>query len=247
MSTAAGAARGRVFVAGAGGAIGRVLCRLLLEDGWQLTGTTRRTETAGELERLGVEPALVDVFDRDALLRAVVDARPDVVVHQLTDLPKRYSAEALAAARAGNARIRELGTANLVAAALHSSARRLVAQSVAFAYAPGRQPYGEEASLDLEAWPSVARLEELVLNSGLDAVVLRYGRLYGPGTWTAVPAPQAPVHVEAAADAARRAVSRGAPGVYNVAESDGVVSSSRAERELGWSAAFRASAAQTAR
>lgn len=230
---------GTVFVAGAGGAIGRVLCRLLLDDGWRVVGTTRREATARELERLGVAAALLDVFDRDAVARAVVDAGPDVIVHQLTDLPKTYSPEALAAARAGNARIREVGTANLVAAARQSRARRLVAQSVAFAYAAGPRPFREDAPLDRAAWPSVATLEELVLNSGLEGLVLRYGRLYGPGTWTAEPPPAAPVHVEAAADAARRAVSRGAPGVYNVAEHDGVVSACRAERELGWRAAFR--------
>jgi nucleoside-diphosphate-sugar epimerase len=85
----------------------------------------------------------------------------------------------------------------------------------------------------------VAKLEEQVMGSGLEAVVLRYGRFYGPRTWFARPAGEAPVHVEAAADAARRALTRGRPGIYNVAEEDGAVSCARARAELGWSAAFR--------
>jgi len=227
------------FVAGASGAIGEVLCKLLLQDGWRVVGTTRSAEKAAWLRPLGVEPVVVDVFDRDALIRAVSAARPEVVVHQLTDLPKQYSAESMAAARARNARIREIGTANLVAGAVAAGAKRLVAQSIAFAYAPGPQPYSEDAPLDAASAPAVIKLEQLVLASGLEGIVLRYGRLYGPNTWTAVPPAQAPVHVDAAADAARRAMTRGSPGVYNVAEEDGTVTSTKARRELGWNPGFR--------
>lgn len=233
-------AGGTVFIAGASGAVGRVLCRLLLADGWRVVGATRSREKAAALARLGVEPAVLDVFDRDALVRAVGEARPQAVVHQLTDLPREHSAPNMAAARPRNARIREQGTANLVAAAQAAGARRLVAQSIAFAYAPGPRPYAEDAPLDLAAYASVATLEALVLGSGLEGVVLRYGRFYGPRTWYAAPAGEAPVHVEAAADAARRALTRGAPGIYNVAEEDGAVASAKARAELGWSPAFRA-------
>jgi nucleoside-diphosphate-sugar epimerase len=232
--------RKTVFVAGAGGAIGRVLCRLLVGDGWRVFGTTRRPATASELGLLGVEPVVVDVFDRDRLVRAVAKAGPDVVVHQLTDLPKEFTASSMAAARPRNARIREIGTANLIAAAEASSARRLVAQSIAFAYAPGSRPHLEDAPLDVSAAPAVARLEELVLGCALEGIVLRYGRLFGPRTWSPIPAGEAPVHVDAAADAARRALTLGRRGVYNLAEDDGVVSSLKAARELGWRAAFRA-------
>ncbi|MBO9716073.1 MAG: hypothetical protein J7507_04515, partial [Pseudoxanthomonas sp.] len=93
--------------------------------------------------------------------------------------------------------------------------------------------------LDGSAHAAVVRLEELVLGGGLEGVVLRYGRLYGPDTWTAVPPAQAPVHVDAAADAARRAMTRGAPGIYNIAEDDGVVTSAKARREFAWSPDFR--------
>ena len=229
-----------IFVAGAGGAIGRVLCDLLIEDDWRVVGTTRSSGRADELRSRGVEPVMVDVFDRDALIRAAVAAKPTVVIHQLTDLPKERSPASMAAARPRNARIREVGTDNLVAAAITSGARRIVAQSIAFAYAPGPRPYAEEAAIDTVLWPSVARLEALVRGCPLQGIVLRYGRLYGPYTWSGVPSGEAPVHVDAAAHAARLAATHEAPGVYNVAEDDGVVSSERARRELGWRPTFRA-------
>ena len=228
-----------VFIAGASGVIGSVLCRLLLRDGWEVHGATRSSERAGELDAIGVKACVVDVFDREALIAAMCAARPAVVMHQLTDLPKVFTPEALAAARPRNARLREVGTANLVAAAQEAGARRLVAQSIAFAYAPGSPPYGEEAPLDASQYPSILTLEELVLGSGIFAVVLRYGRLYGPGTWTAVAPEQAPVHVEAAAEAARLAMTCSSPGVYNIAEEDGYVTSARARGVLGWNPAFR--------
>jgi nucleoside-diphosphate-sugar epimerase len=228
-----------VFIAGASGVIGSVLCRLLLRDGWEVHGATRSSDRAGELDAIGVKACVVDVFDREALIAAVCAARPTVVVHQLTDLPKVFTDEALAAARPRNAKLREVGTANLVAAAQKAGARRLVAQSIAFAYAPGSPPYDEEAPLDAAQYPSILTLEELVLGSGLFAVVLRYGRLYGPGTWTAVAPEQAPVHVEAAAEAARLAMTCSSAGVYNVAEEDSYVTSARARRELKWDPGFR--------
>jgi nucleoside-diphosphate-sugar epimerase len=231
------------FVAGAAGAIGRVLCRLLVSDGWRVVGTTRSADKAAQIEHIGVEPVVLDVYDRDALVRAAVEAEPRVVMHQLTDLPKAYSREALVKGRAANARIREIGTAHLVEAAQAARAVRIVAQSIAFAYAPGSRPFVEASPLDTAAMPAVATLERLVLQSGLEGVVLRYGRLYGPATWTPVAAGEAPVHVEAAADAARRAATIGSPGIYNVAEDDGTVSSAKARHELGWSADFRAAAA----
>ncbi|MFT3799755.1 MAG: NAD-dependent epimerase/dehydratase family protein [Burkholderiaceae bacterium] len=227
------------FVAGASGAIGKVLCRLLLRDGWVVHGATRSQSNAVELQALGVIPAIVDVFDGDALIRHVSSARPDVVVHQLTDLPKQFTPESLAASRAATARIREVGTANLVSAAVASGAKRVVAQSIAFAYAPGPQPYSEDAPLDASLHSAVIKLEELVLGSGLEGLVLRYGRLYGPNTWASDPPDQLPVHVDAAADAARRAMTAGRSGAYNVAEDGSVVTNHKARQELGWNPAFR--------
>jgi nucleoside-diphosphate-sugar epimerase len=227
------------FIAGASGAIGRVLCRLLLEEGWRVAGSTRSPDRARELRRLGVDAVIVDVFDRDALIRAVGRAEPQVVIHQLTDLPREFSPSGLAAARERNARIREVGTDNLVAAARSAGARRIVAQSIAFAYAAGARPHTEDSPLDALKMPAVATLEALVLGSGLEGIVLRFGRLYGPRTWFDVPTGESPVHVHAAADAARRAVTGGRHGIYNVVEDDGVVSSAKARAELGWRPEFR--------
>lgn len=124
----------------------------------------------------------------------------------------------MAAAQVRNARIREIGTENLVDAAIAAGATRIVAQSIALAYVPESLPYSEETPLDVVAYPSVVRLEHLVLDCDLEGVVLRYGRLYGPNTWTMIPPTQSPVHVDAAADAARLSMTRGHTGVYNVVE-----------------------------
>jgi nucleoside-diphosphate-sugar epimerase len=82
-------------------------------------------------------------------------------------------------------------------------------------------------------------MERLALGSAFETVVLRYGRLYGPRTWTDVPPSGCSAHVHAAADAARRAISQGQPGVYNVAEAGGSVIVEKALRQLGWNPAFR--------
>jgi nucleoside-diphosphate-sugar epimerase len=237
----------RVFVAGATGAIGRVLCRLLVSDGWHVVGTTRNAHAAGDLDALGVEPAVVDVFDEEALRTAVIDAQPTAVIHQLTDLPQQLRPEEREKALARNARIREVGTKHLVDACAAARVGHVIAQSIAFAYAPGPQPFSEENPLDVNASDPVAArtaravqtLESLVLNGPFRGIVLRYGRFYGPGTWASAPSADTAVHVEAAADAARLALLRGNAGIYNVAEPGGTVSITKAVGQLGWSPAFR--------
>src|ERR1044072_7675989 len=154
--------KGRIFIAGATGAVGRPLCRLLVADGWQVAGCTRKAERAEELQALGVEPVLVDVFNAENLRTALLAARPDIVIHQLTDLPPGLDPAQMDAGRIRNARIREEGTHNLIAAAVAAGAKRLVAQSIAFAYAPGPTPYHEESPLDPAA-RAVASLEQQVL------------------------------------------------------------------------------------
>jgi nucleoside-diphosphate-sugar epimerase len=228
----------RVFLAGATGAIGKPLCRLLVANGWYVTGSTRKPERAAELRALGVEPVIVDAYDAEALRTAVRAARPDVVIHQLTDLPPALDPTQMEAGRARNARLREEGTRNLVAAAVGAGATRMIAQSIGFAYAPGPLPHREEAPIDPAA-RAVASLEQQVLDAPLIGIVLRYGRFYGPGTGFDEPAAGGAVHVEAAADAARRAVTHGAKGIYNVAEPGDTLSSQKANAELGWTADFR--------
>ena len=227
-----------VFVAGASGVIGRRLCPLLVADGWRVTGTTRSVEKADALRRMGVSPVLVDVFDADALKRAVAGSQPEIVIHQLTDLPPGLEPARMAEGRERTARLRDIGTANLVAAAVDAGVTRFIAQSIAFAYAPGPQPFTENAPLDPAA-TGVIRLEEQVRDALFAGLVLRYGKFYGPGTGFDTPPSSGPLHVDAAADAARRAMTRGATGIYNIAEDDGTVSSEKAMRELGWNPAFR--------
>jgi nucleoside-diphosphate-sugar epimerase len=134
----------RIFLAGATGAVGRRLVPLLIGGGHDVTGTTRSAEAARKLEAAGVHPAIVDVYDAEALQRAAVAARPEAVIHQLTDLPQAFDEKELAASYPRNARIRTEGTRNLIAAAKAAGARRFIVQSIAFAYAPGPEPHVED-------------------------------------------------------------------------------------------------------
>lgn len=237
----------RIFIAGASGAIGRRLCRLLVGDGFLVIGTTRKPERASVLESLGVVPAVVDVFDIDALNSAVLSAQPDVVIHQLTDLPPGLDPKLMAEARVRNARLREIGTRNLVSAAIAVHARQFIVQSISFAYAPGVMPYVEESPLNVASADeaaalsarAVASLEQQVLGGPFTATVLRYGKLYGPGTGFDTSLPGGAVHVDAAAEAARLSVISQQSGIFNIAEEDGTISSAKARSVLGWNAAFR--------
>ncbi|MEW6339487.1 MAG: NAD(P)-dependent oxidoreductase [Pseudomonadota bacterium] len=235
-----------IFLAGATGAIGRRLAPLYVAAGWRVVGTTRSAQKAALLRELGVEPLVLDMFDAAALHDALAAARPQVVVHQLTDLPAGLDPARMAEATGRNARIRDEGTRNLVAAALAAGARRMIAQSIGFAYAEGPLPHDEEAPLDSDfdgprgvTLRGVASLERQVLQAPLEGIVLRYGRLYGPGTGFDTASGAAPLHVDAAAHAAELALTRGAPGIYNIAEADGTLDCAKAQRALGWSADWR--------
>jgi nucleoside-diphosphate-sugar epimerase len=237
----------RIFLAGAMGAIGRMLVPLLIDAGYEVHGSTRRAERADVLRAMGATPVIVDVFDPDALTQALRRVEPSVVIHQLTDLPPLLDPSEMADAVVRNARVRDEGTRNLVRAALAAGCNRLVAQSIAWAYGPGTKPYDETQPLDLSAQGSrkisvggVAALERWISTTPeLNGTVLRYGQIYGPGTSNAVPTGTSPVHVEAAAWAALLAVQRSATGVFNLAEDHAEVSSEKAKRELGWNPALR--------
>ncbi|MCC7211816.1 MAG: NAD(P)-dependent oxidoreductase [Candidatus Brocadia sp.] len=234
-----------IFIAGASGAIGRRLCRLLVDGNYSVIGTTRSQAKVPMLRDLGVEPVVVDVFDAARLLDAVCSAKPQIVVHQLTDLPPALDPAKMAEALVRNARLREIGTRNLVAAAVAAGVKRMVAQSLAFVYAPGPMPYREDAPLmpDDPAYGETARavssLEKQVLAAPLEGIILRYGKLYGPGTGFDQPPSGSPLHVDDAADAARRTLTRGKAGIYNIAEDDGTVSIEKAAEMLGWVPGFR--------
>ncbi|MYS24212.1 Nucleoside-diphosphate-sugar epimerase [Streptomyces sp. DvalAA-14] len=170
-----------VFVAGATGAVGRLLVPLLLEAGHRVTGISRSAAGAERVRRQGASGVQADVLDRDALHRVMAAAAPDTVMHQLTDLS--------AADSAATDRLRREGTRNLVDAARSADVSSIVAQSVSWAYAPGDDPADETAPLDLGAgYPrremvdGVRALEDTAAELET-AVLLRYGILYGPGTW----------------------------------------------------------------
>src|SRR3569832_2219477 len=127
----------RIFLGGASGAIGRRQVLQLLAAGHQVTATTRHAAKAEDLRALGADPVVVDVFDANGLRAAVLAAKPEIVIHQLTDLPAGLDPSKMTEAIARNARIRDEGTRNLVEAAKAAGARRLIAQSIAWAYAPG--------------------------------------------------------------------------------------------------------------
>ncbi|HYJ21583.1 MAG TPA: NAD(P)-dependent oxidoreductase [Solirubrobacterales bacterium] len=237
----------RVFVAGASGAIGRPLVRQLLAAGHEVTGMTRRPERAEEIRGAGAEAVVCDAFDAEALKDAVVTAAPEAVVHLLTALPQHYKPKSdyLSATN----RIRVEGTRNLVAAAGAAGVRRLVAESIAFAYRPQGGWVKDEAEPLFTDVPgsfgatfgAVADLERQVLGAeGIEGIVLRYGWLYGSGTYYDRDGQQAEevmkrrlpivgkgtgifsfVYVEDAASATVAALERGAPGsTYNVVDDE---------------------------
>ena len=179
----------RIFLAGASGAIGRRLTPLLVAHGWTVVASTRAQDKASLLREMGAEPVVVDVFDADALRAIMTEARPDVVIHQLTDLPYALEESEMTAALVRNARLRDEGTRNLVTAAVDAGARRLIAQSISFVYADGPLPHGEADPLLPLSHPvygetaeGVRSLERQVIDAPLEGIVLRYGLLYGPGT-----------------------------------------------------------------
>ena len=236
----------RIFLAGAAGVIGRRLTPLLLAQGHTVWGSTRSPDKREVLRKLGALPVVVDVFDAEALATAVLEAKPEIVIHQLTDLAAVHDPTERSSALARNARIREEGTRYLVAAGREAGARRLIAQSIAWAYAPGPRPYGEDHPLDLNADGDravsvrvVESLERQVLAASLmEGLVLRYGRLYGPGSGADAPPSPPSVHVDAAAYAARLAIDHGGSGVFNIADVNDEVSTVKARAELGWRADF---------
>jgi len=234
----------KVLVAGASGAIGRPLVPQLVAAGHEVSGTTRSEERAADIQAAGATPAICDFFEPENVKRVFAEARPEVVVHQLTAIPEDLDPRKMVAQFETTNRLRTEGTRNLLAASRESGARRVVAQSIAFAYAPREGGvHDEDDPLWSEATPifaAVQELEDQVLGAGdLDGLVLRYGFFYGPGTSyapdggtaTAVRKRQFPVmgagkgewpfiHIDDAASATVAAVERGAPGAYNVVDDD---------------------------
>ena len=197
--------------------------------------------------RFSIEPqsgtwVVVDLFDAADLDVAMAANRPQVVIHQVTNLALKPGEELSDEQLARNAEVREVGTSNLIEAAVAAGAQRVIAQSIAWLYLPGSEPHTETESI-VPADPravdrtrrGVIELERLVTSDPrLAGIVLRYGRLYGPRTWAAMPPEPPTVHVNAAARAAALAVNHGEPGIYNIVDDDGPISNAKARRLLGW-------------
>jgi nucleoside-diphosphate-sugar epimerase len=238
----------KVFLVGATGALGRHLVPKLVAQGHEVLGTTRSAAKGADLRALGAEPVVVDPLDARAVHEAVVAARPDVVVHQLTALAGLRLGRNFDKAFADTNRLRTEGTDHLIAAARAAGARRLVWQSYAgWPYARHGGPVKtEDDPLDptppadaRKTLAAIRHLEDAVLGAGdMEGYVLRYGGFYGPGTSIDADGEYAElvrkrrfpiggdgsgmwsfVHIVDAAAATVAAIEgRGRPGIYNVVD-----------------------------
>jgi nucleoside-diphosphate-sugar epimerase len=234
----------RIFVAGGAGVLGRRLVPQLVARGHEVTATTRSASRTGELRALGARPVVVDGLDGVAVGRAVAEAQPDVIAHQMTALAGTPDMRRFDRWFATTNELRTTGTRHLLAAARASGVGKVVAQSYAgWTYGRTGGPVKTEADpLDpepakaqRETMAAIRYLEEAVLEAPLTGIVLRYGSFYGPGASDSmvelVRARKIPIvgtgtgvwsfiHVDDAAAATVAAVERGEAGVYNVVDDD---------------------------
>ncbi len=233
----------RVFVTGATGALGQHLVPALIGAGHEVTASTRTPGKAGQLREAGAEPVVVDGLDREAVTAAVQAASPEVIVHEMTALADMRSLRNLDKVFAATNELRTRGTDNLLAAAARTGTRRVIAQSNTNMTARSGAPVQTESDpLDSRPVPSAAgtvaavkHVEEAVPRAVPEGIVLRYGNFYGPGASDflveMVRKRQFPVigggagiwsfiEIADAAAATAAAVGRGAPGVYNIVDSD---------------------------
>ena len=235
----------KIFVAGATGAIGRPLIKQLLQEGHDVIGMARNDEAARQLQQQGATVEIADALDSNAVSGSIARTQPEVVINQVTALPKRYSPETMCEAAPVDRHLRQDGGTILQSAAKENGARRYILQSSAFWYEPGDGLADETSGFAVDASPYIADgsrfyrdLERTAHSTGgPELIVLRYGFLYGPHTWFAndgsvaeqVRSRQFPliedgkavwswVQVEDAASAAVLALSRGNSGTYNVVD-----------------------------
>jgi nucleoside-diphosphate-sugar epimerase len=233
----------RVFVMGATGALGRYLIPGLVAAGHQVTAATRTPGKVAQLREAGAEPVVADGLDREAVIAAVQAAAPEVIVHQMTALADMRSLRKPDKLFAATNELRTRGTDNLLAAAAGAGTRRVIAQSnINVNERSGGPVKTEEDPLDPRPVPSATQamtaikyVEKTVPLEAPEGIVLRYGNFYGPGTGDflldAVRKRQLPligggtgiwsfIEITDAAAATLAAVECGAPGVYNVVDSD---------------------------
>lgn len=181
----------RILIAGATGAIGRPLVRRLRVTRHEVFALARSPDSTAALKEVGTEAVIADALDAAAVKAAVGRIRPDVVINELTSLPRHYTAAAMEAAAERDRKVRVEGNINLLAALRDAGVRRYLLQSSGFWYAPGAGladesvPFISSASPGVEA--SARTYLELearaLMTPGIEFVALRYGFLYGPGTW----------------------------------------------------------------
>jgi nucleoside-diphosphate-sugar epimerase len=239
----------KIFVAGASGAIGRRLVPRLVAQGHDVVGTTRSAHNRATIARMGAQPVVLDGLDAEAVMRAVVAARPEVVIHQMTSLAGPMDLKKFDQHFAMTNRLRTEGVDNLIRAARAAGARRLIAQSYSGMTniregGPVKtedDPYDPDPPQEMRASAAAFRHLEAVVPAaeGLEGLVLRYGPLYGPGTSLGegglypelMHQRKFPivgdggglwsfVHVDDAASATVAAVERGAPGIYNIVDDE---------------------------
>jgi nucleoside-diphosphate-sugar epimerase len=184
----------RILIVGATGVLGSATLPHL--RGHDVVGTTRTANKRALLEALGARAEVCDVYEPGAVEHVARACTPDIVVNFLTDLAGGRGP--------GNGRIRAEGGPVVTAAARACGARRLVLESVAFAAGP-------------EAVALIDAFEGDALGSGLDAVVLRFGRFWGPRTWDTQPPPAPAIHIDEAGRRAATLIVDGAPGVHVIA------------------------------
>lgn len=237
----------RIFVAGATGAVGRSLVPRLLRRGHQVTGLTRSPTNIGLLRELGAEPVIADALDGPAIRAAVITARPEVIVHQMTALKAASDLRHFDRAFAASNRLRIEGTDHLLAAARVCGTKRFIAQSFcSWPYARnGGHVKSEDDPLDDEppeafrrTLHAIRHVEHAVASTpGIVGVALRYGGFYGPDTGIFDPAIVTRirkrlmpvigsggawwsfVHIDDVAESTAIAVDRG-EGIYNIVDDD---------------------------
>lgn len=220
---------------------------MLLDAGYEVFGTTRSKEKAKTLEALGVSPVVLDVYDYATLEKTLLEIKPELVYHQLTDQPDGLEEEKMKDALESNAKLRDEGTRNLVNASTKSEVKKMIAQSIAFVYEPAPLPFTEESKLlnfEDEIYGSTSKavysLEQQVLNASFVGIVLRNALLYGKDTGFNSPIEALPcVNVDAAVKAAFLAKDYSKNGVFNIGDDDNRLSSQKAKDELGFDPNFR--------
>ena len=234
----------RVFVTGATGALGRHLVPGLVAAGHEVTASTRTPGKVAQLRKASAEPVLMDGLHRQAVITAVRAAAPQVIVHEMTALASLRSLRNFDREFAATNELRTRGTDNLLAAAAEAGTRRVIAQSYTgwTNERSGGPVKTEDDPFDShpiasskQGLAAIRHVEEAVPAGVPEGLVLRYGGFYGPGAseplLDLVRKRRVPVigggtgiwsfiEITDAAAATLAAVERGAPGVYNIVDSD---------------------------